>query len=645
MTQPEATPNDYTSLRVRFAVYAALALLTVAVYGRIVAHGFVGFDDDRYITENEYVVQGLTAESLHWAFTGIHHATWHPLTSVSHLVDVELFGLAPGAHHAVNLLLHVANALLMLFVFHRMTGSFWRSALVAALFAVHPFHVESVAWASSRKDVLSTLLFLLTLASYVSFTTRRRPFHYGLALIFFALGLMSKPMLVTVPCLLILLDYWPLGRLRLNEWKTTGIWLLVEKIPFFLLSAGLSVVTMVTQSASGAVRSFEDYGFLIRLQNAVVAYKDYLVKTVWPTDLAPFYPHAESAMPVGEIVYSVLLLAGVTAACAWYYRRAPQLVVGWLWFLGTLVPVIGLIQIGGQAMADRYTYIPLTGLFLMAAWSIPDLRAVRPPTRSALLGATAAAVAVLSIAAFRQAGYWKDSVTLFRRTVAVTEDNYAMQFNLVNALFREGRAEEAAAFFEERLRSDPENVTTLLNLANVRILQGKHAEAAAPLETALGLQPDNPDIHYHLGLVRAGQGDGAGALAAYHAAIERDPEHYSALVNLGNLYARQGDFASAEQFLRQAVRIRPDAANARFNLGSALSAMGRPADALAQFEEAIALDPDNFLSYYAVGGIFAAQGQREEAIGAFHEALRIRPDFAPAREALNALRGDSTESP
>ena len=524
-----------------------LAVTTLAVFLPIGRHGYVNYDDSDYVTANQHVKGGLSWDNVVWAFKSGHASNWHPLTWMSHMLDIQLFGDSPGAQHMVSVGFHIANTLLLFLLLRSMTGAVWRSAMVAGLFALHPLHVESVAWVSERKDVLSAFFFLLTLWAYARYADTRRcsargskvqspksqsrrsqgsavsdqklaakpppidrtmadhvsrfTFHaslYLLALLFFALGLMSKPMLVTLPFVLLLLDYWPLGQI---QWSTPALeqrfWrLLLEKTPFFLLAAASSVVTFIVQRKGGAVSTSLSLG--ARVANALVAYVRYIGKMLWPTDLSILYPHP-GHWPAWQVIASAVLLLGIFAAVIWLVRRSPYLVIGWLWFVGTLVPVIGLVQVGIQSMADRYTYLPLIGLFIMLVWGVAELIPDRPWRVDALAAGGITVLVVCSLLTVRQVQIWRDSETLFQQAVRVTKDNYLAYNNLGYYLSGLGRTAEAIENYRMSLKINPAYEDALNNLGYALAGQKKYLEAIPLYEAALRIKPKHTEVHNNLG--------------------------------------------------------------------------------------------------------------------------------------------------
>jgi Flp pilus assembly protein TadD len=560
-----------------------LAALVLVVFLPALRNGFV-WDDQQYVLENPHVTGGLTAGNLRWALTSFLAGNWHPLTWASHMLDVRLFGLAAWGHHLTNVLLHLANTLLLYLLLRGLTGAAGRSLLVAALFAVHPLHVESVAWVAERKDVLSTLLGLLALGAYLRYARRPSPGRYGAVVALFAAGLTAKPMLVTLPFLLLLLDAWPLGRLGRASWRGP----LLEKLPLLALSAASSVVTFRAQVSAGA---YSPYTLPARLTNAVVAYGRYLGKTFAPVGLSAYYPHAEETLPLGLTAGTLLGLCLATALVVLVRHRRPWLAVGWFWFAGTLVPVIGLVQVGQQAIADRYTYVPLIGVFIAAAWSLGEAAARRPAWRPALVAVPALAVAALSVASIVQLRTWRDSVALYTRAIEVTPGNWLAHFNLGVHYQEQGREEEAAAHYRAALETKPYYEKALNNLGTIAAEQGRSTEAVTWYRAALEAKPEFPDALGNLGAELVKQGRFGEAEALLRQALGKSPDFYEARMNLAELLLRQGRWPESVVEFAGAVRLRPDAARARKGYGVALARLGRYGEAIGQFQEALRLDP------------------------------------------------------
>ena len=542
----------------RAAVSLLLVVATVAVYARVATFGFINFDDPAYVENNAQVLNGLTRDGIVWAFTTTRQANWHPLTWLSLQLDAQLGGPSPRVFHTTNIVLHVVSVLLLFLLFARMTGSLWRSALVAALFAVHPLHVESVAWIAERKDVLSTALGLLACHAWLGSLERPGFARRALAVSAYAASLLAKPMLVSLPIVLLLFDVWPLR--RVDSWRR----LVVEKAPLFALAAASCVVTFVVQSHGGAARSLTQFPLAARAANAAVSYVVYLGKAIWPSGLSIFYPYAYDGVPAWQTAGAILTLAGVSAGCVFVRRRAPYLLVGWFWYLVTLLPVIGLVQVGSQAMADRYTYVPLIGPFAMLAFALPDRfrRAVAP--------AVFAAIVVLGAAAWRQAGYWRDSVALFEQSLAVTTDNAMAHNSLAQALFDRGRIDQAVAHCAEAVRIAPGMGDAQSNLVRGLLAQGKTEEAAARAREALALRPSDSRTHVNAGLIARLEGRDDDAFSSFREALRLDPDDQEAHLNLGALLAAHGMRDEAVAQFEDAVRLRPGDARARRALARSL---------------------------------------------------------------------------
>jgi protein O-mannosyl-transferase len=602
--RPPAASQPSTVRWRALAIGAVLVVALLAVYAPVRHFDFVEVDDPSYVRENPHVTQGLTGESLRWAFTNRHAAYWIPLTWVSYMVDVEMFGgVDAGGHHVVNLLLHIANTLLLFALLRRTTGAEACSAWVAGMFALHPLHVESVAWITERKDVLSTLFWLLAMWAHVRFVARRTAIRYAAVVICGVLGLLAKPMLVTLPFALLLFDVWPLGRVRgerLGQWQA---WkpLLVEKVPLLVVAAGASLVALVTQGQGGAAATLRALPLSFRLENAVVSYVAYIGQMAWPASLSMIYPYPET-LGAGAVVGAAFVLALVTGLAVVAARQRPYLPVGWFWFVGTLVPVIGIVQVGVQARADRFTYVPLVGLFIMVAWGVADLTRASRAWR-----ATAAAAACLTLLAAGiqsrvQVAYWQDNVALWTHAfeIGLGMDSVQAHRDLGRALAGRGRLDEALAHYRAAAQATPQDADVRYGLAVVLSQLGRGAEAVEALRAAVGLRPAYPEAHAKLGFLLAAGGQRDEAVTEYLEALRLKPGFSEIHNNLGALLAQQGRFAEALPHLQEAARLLPDSESTRQNLAMTLAQMGRRDEALSQFQAVLQLNPQNRLALRAV---------------------------------------------
>ena len=609
-------------MRRTLLISGCLIVATLLAYWPVYRAGFTNFDDPVYVTNNPKVFHGLTSAGLVWAFTAMHGSNWHPLTWLSHMLDCQVFGANACGPHLVNVALHVGNTLLLFALWRRMTGAVWRSAFVAVLFALHPLHVESVAWISERKDVLSTFFGLLALSAYTRYagksvvssqwsvvssqasgtpasdngpgTMRHALRYYLLSLFFFALGLMSKPMLVTLPFVMLLLDYWPLGRFELktqNSRLKTLLPLLREKLPFFGLAVLSSAVTYWAQKTGGAVVTMQKVPLSDRLANASVSYLVYLIKTFWPAKLAAFYPFGPE-LPLAEIVLVTVSLIGLTVLAVATGRRAPFFLTGWLWFAGTLVPVIGLVQVGSQAMADRYTYIPLVGLFVALVWGLADATARWRFQRLALGLGGAVILTACMMCTQVQVKYWENSITLFSHAIQVTEDNGLAQHNLGHALSLRGNQREGIAHFDETIRLQPGFAQAYFNRGNAYGAQGLVDQAIADYREAIRYKPDYEQAYCHLAKGLALQNKLDEAKTNFLAALRCKPDYAEAHTKLGNVLLLQGAANEALLHLREAVRIEPDYDEGQYYLAAALARQKKFAEAAAGFRAAIRAKPD-----------------------------------------------------
>ncbi|HTA24202.1 MAG TPA: tetratricopeptide repeat protein [Terriglobales bacterium] len=594
------TDSLFSSPEKRNLVLALLLVVaTLALYNPVVHHPFVNFDDDRYVTDNIHVRAGLHWDTIKWAFTSFDEANWHPLTWLSHALDCQLFGLNPAGHHYINVLLHVLNAVLLFWVLWRATGSTGRSWMVAALFALHPINVESVAWVAERKTVLSMLFLLLALAAYGSYAKKPSIGRYtAVVAALFACGLMAKPMVITFPFLLLLWDYWPLQRTQ------SFAKLALEKIPLLALSAASAVITVKAQRAGEAIGSMVQYPLSVRIENAAISYVRYLGKALWPSALSPQYPYPEGVLIWQAIGAAILLLAITVLVCAAGTQRR-YLAVGWLWFLGTLVPMIGLVQVGSQAMADRYAYLPFVGLFIVVCWGLADLAGEKTASKIALVVASCIALAALSIVAFRQIGYWNDNLTLWSHAVAVTPGSFIAQNNLGGALLSEGKEEEAMPHFRAAAALNPADPMSRLNLAAYAQRQGHPQEAIDQYAEVL--------------------------------TMTRDPRlRATAFSDMGYALRDLGDSGHAKASFRAAVNLRPRTLRAWLGLGLSEQKSGNYAEAIKDYAQVLAIQRWD-LGYFLMGRALEQNGQPEAARAAMEQARRLSENFDELQKTAESL--------
>ena len=605
-----------------------LAIGTFAAFRPVTGCRFVNYDDPRYLDVPQ-VHAGLTISGIKWAFTTTHASNWHPLTWISLMLDRSIYGSHPSGYHVTSLLFHIASAILLFLLLARITGSVWRSGFVAALFAIHPLHVESVAWVAERKDVLSTVLMMLALWAYVLYTEKPTMTRRISAVSAFALGLMAKPMLVTLPFVLVLLDYWPLGRFKARKKNQpwVGFRLISEKLPFFILSGISCVITYVAQHRGGTTASLEQIPTYVRFENSLLSYVGYMWKTVWPAKLAFFYPYSTHVPALWKVFGALIILACISALAIRKAKSHPYLAVGWLWFLGTLVPVIGLVQVGNQAMPDRYTYVPLIGLFIMIAWGVADH--VRLPT-SALPALAAVIFIGLGMLTYRQAGVWHDSASLSRHAIAVTRGNYEAYCMLGVVLTDQGKPLEAIEQFAEAIKIKRDSPIIHTGMANALAHLEKYSAAAAEYRKAIRLQPDYPLAHYNLGMMLAGEGK-----------LNEAIEHLSKVVEINRGPAGQPElFVPGKsddtliQKLTRAIRANPSDARNQYKLGMVLARNGRLEEAITHFSKARGAGTGPADKHFYQGNSLSDSGDKEAAIREYREAISLKPDFAAAHNNL-----------
>ena len=637
---------DFRARRRQWILCLLLALGTLLVFWRVRSFEFLNYDDPEYVRENPVVQQGLTGAGVAWAMHASHASNWHPLTWISHMLDCQFFGLNPAQHHFTNLLFHVANALLLFLVLRKMTGALWRSFFVATIFAVHPMHVESVAWVSERKDVLSGFFFMLTIWAYVCYVERKAGGKVGkresgksltrslshsltfylLAVGFFALGLMSKPMVVTLPFVLLLLDFWPLQRVTSDEWRVTGRKMVLEKIPFFVLSAAACVITFLVQKKEGAVSSLQSLSVSNRVGNALVSYPRYVWKAFWPADLSPLYPHP-GAWPFWMVAVSAAVLVAITILAIRLARRAPYLPIGWFWFLGTLVPVIGLVQVGIQSMADRYTYLSMIGLLFVITWGACDLARRWNFNGTILFFAGALAIVGCVAITLRQLPVWQNSISLYERVLAV---------GFANPIYRKA-LETRSPYADVRNNFGHALADAANEERDENVRQKKLEEAIAQYEAGLKLNPKHVDLLDNFGNLLSQSGHPDQAIALFSRALQIDSQNATLHTDLGVALGMMGKIDDAVAQLQQAVQLNPNLASAHANLGNAFAMQGKLPQAIAEFSAAVRLRPYEAYPHFNYGVALAQSGRRDEAAAQFREALRLKPDYEPAQRQLNLL--------
>lgn len=670
------------------AICFGLVALTWTIFGRTLSYDFFNYDDSFYVYQNHWISDGLTRAGLVRAFTHSLVGNWHPLTSFSLMLDAEIFGLNAGGYHAVNVLLHTIAVLLLFLALRTMTGAMWRSALVAALFAIHPLRAESVVWISERKDVLSGVFFMLGLLAYTRYA--RRPPRLGSYLLVtgtLTLGLLSKAMLVTFPFLLLVLDYWPLRRFVFSPpWPESERtkkpapapvpWLLLEKVPFLLLAIAISIATIFSQEKALSVA--QDWPLRWRIDNAVVTVWVYLRQMIWPADLAPFYPHSRGSLELWIVLLCLAAALAFTLFAFVVRRRHPYLITGWLWYLGMLVPVIGLVQVGWQAHADRYTYLPQIGIYLALVWGIAELSGAWPKRRFILGPATAAALLLLMALSWRQVGYWSSSVRLWRHTLAVTSENDVAERGLGTELLRLGFVDEAIVHDREALRIRPRDANGLTNLANALLRKKEYPEAIQHYRAVLSVRPNDSEMHRNLGkaLYQSGAveeglaqfrealrlnssdsdaayslgngyletGDAKAAIPYFEQALEANGKNIAARYNLAIAYQRAGQLENAIAEFRQTLALEPEKIDAQNNLAIALLKAGRAVEARAQWQAVLRLQPNNAEMHNNLAVALLAEGRLAEAVQEWRETLRLQPERVATQLTLGWVLATSPEA-
>lgn len=573
---------------IKVAIFIFLAVATFTIYSNVQNHEFLNYDDYKYIKENLKIKSGLSSESISWAFTTFYASNWFPITWLSHTLDYQLYGLNPKGHHLTNLYFHIANVLILFIVLLRMTGKLWRCAFVASIFALHPLNVESVAWVAERKNVLSTLFWFLTMWAYVRYAQTKNLKTYYLVILFFTLGLMSKPMLVTLPFVLLLLDYWPLGRLKLEQGgsnnevsakskyhvKSEFLKLMLEKVPLFALTAGSCILTFFSQQGEGAVINVNSLSLSTRITNAMVSYVEYLKKMIWPNELAVFYPHPESTLATWKWVVCFVVLVTITTISIRFIKKAPYFAVGWFWYLGTLIPVIGIVQVGEQAMADRYAYVPLIGIFIIVAWGVPDFLEKWPFKERVLSISTAILISVLMVITWTQVSLWKNSISVFKHAFRVANkksyNSYLINYHLGNAFLDKRKTGEAISHYKMAIKHKPDFAAAYDNIGTILSSVGENEEAISHYRMALKFKPDSPTTHYNLGNALSSKRKWEEAISHYKTAIKHKPDFAEAHHNFGNALFQKGKVKEAIDRYRETLKLKPDFVPAQKNLEMAL---------------------------------------------------------------------------
>ncbi len=676
-------------LRDTIIVCLILLILNTVAYWQVSKNEFTNYDDDVYVTQNPNVLSGLSSKSIHWAFTSTHASNWHPLTWISHMIDIEMFGLNPGPHHVINLLFHIANSILLFLVFKIMTGALRRSAFVAILFAIHPLHVESVAWIAERKDVLCAFFWLAAMYAYVRYTRKPNTPRYILVLVFFTLGLFSKPMIVTLPFVFLLMDYWPLKRLNIEGKRLSSTEveddaegrdvtenrlnrLLIEKIPFFMLTAASCVITFVAQKKGGAVLTLSAIPMTERIGNALLSYVGYLLKMVFPNDLSCFYPRPV-VFPAWKVIGATLFLVLITVLSIKLAKKQRYIITGWLWYLGTLVPVIGLVQVGEQVMSDRYMYLPLVGIFVIISWGIPVIFKNLKNRKTVFGLAAIILVLIFTAMTWKQTSYWKDNISLFQHAIRVDPENYLAQNNLGLTMYERGRYAEAEQYFKNAISVSPKYFRAYNNLGLAFMNQeGKLVDAVKSFSNALKIKPDYIDAHCNMGLAlaRAGQFDDAikhllialqldsnnafirQSLQKVRMAKEKvatlskkdeKQQHLKKITaadhnNIGVDLARKGKYKEALTHFNKALTLEPDNVNAMCNKGLVLMNNENQLDeAMNYYKKALKINPEYFEAHFNLGLAFIRRGDRDNAISHFSKALLVAPNNESARNSIKKM--------
>jgi tetratricopeptide (TPR) repeat protein len=628
-----------------WVISVALVAIVLLTFGQTVRYQFVSYDDGDYVYENPNVTAGFTFRGIAWAFTHVHAANWHPITTLSHLLDCQLYGLQPWGHHLTNVSLHAVGAILLFLALRALTDSIWPSAFVAAVFATHPLRVESVAWVSERKDVLSGVFFMLTLLAYAHYARASRSSvgRYLTVVIVFGLGLMCKPTLVTLPFVLLLLDYWPLGRwqrVKSKEQRTRSQWsvvgsLFAEKIPLFVLSAVSCIVTLYAQKQ--ALEAGLHSSFIERAGNAMVSYITYLAQIFYPIDLAVLYPYPESGLRLVPVAFSLLFLVIISLLFVRWRRKYPFLLVGWLWYLGMLVPMIGFIQVGLQSHADRYTYLSQIGLYILVTWGALELFGRWRWEYGAASITGTIIIAVLVGCSRAQTAYWQNSEMLWQRAIDVTSDNYVAFYNLGSVLLKDRQVDPAMVLFQKAIEIKPDYEKAYVDMGSALMLVEQTDEAIGYYQKALQIRPDLAEAWSNLGSALLKKGRVDEAIQSYRRAIAIKPDSADIEYNLGRAFASTPDWKNAIASYQASLKMRPGDAKTLNNLGVAFARSGKMDAAIEELREALRSNPNYPEAHYNLGGLLVDRGQTEEAVVHYKKVLRLKPDYAEARQRLLEL--------
>jgi protein O-mannosyl-transferase len=681
------------SLFQKTLICTLLAAGVIAVYWQVTGFDFINFDDPSYIIENPSVRQGLTLDGIKWAFVTVHSSNWHPLTWISLMLDVQLFGVNPGMHHLTNVIFHIINSILLFLVLERMTGAIWKCAVVASLFALHPLHVESVAWISERKDLLSTFFWMLTMMGYLWYLQQRNIWRFLLVALFYILGLLSKPMLVTLPFALLLLDFWPLERLVFSRTSDIskhhsnaavqyqGMWpelriLITEKIPLIMLAFISSGMTFYAQQKGGAVVSQGFMSIGIRIANAIISYMAYLGKMFWPFNLAVYYPFPD-VIHLLNVILCLLILLFISALTLFTVKRRPYLIVGWLWYLGTLVPVIGIVQVGAQSMADRYTYIPLIGIFIIVVWGLTDVIGRWRFSKIALGTISLGVITILAWTTWMQVSTWRNSITVFSHALQVTKNNDKAHLHLGMALIEKGDVDgalnhyrevvrlnpsnpgvyinlgntlaehkevsRAIEFYSEGLKIDPNNVDIRIGLATLLEGIGKTDEAERHLNEALRVNPGSIEANNNLGNIMLRTGNYDEAIRHYTEVLRLDPHQAAVYNNLGTAFIYKGKIKKAIEYYQASIREKPDNAEAAANLKNVGINQKKLEDMLAKVQESTKADPQNPTLHTKLGDLYRQLGEYDEAIAQYNKAVSIQSSMIQPMYGLVLVYSDNQE--